>query len=137
MQRSNPFHSIRWRIVAAYFFAIAMSLLVIFTVVSGLVEDYLVQRAASEYVEIVQKYSVQLAPMMSKSDADGMLSLAKTSGNEIGGRILVVDKSSIVQVDGFSTLNGRKLNIKEINTVLEGSSDSEYGYYQLPANPKE
>jgi len=129
--RNNPLHSIRWRIVAAYFLAIAVTLYVIFILVSGVVEDYMVQRAASEYIEAVQNHSVRAATLLSKSDSESLHQLAKDVGTELDGRIMIVDSRSIVQVDSFSTLNGQKLTQSEIMNVLNGSGDAEFGFHLL------
>ncbi len=131
MLRNNPLHSIRWRIVAAYFLAIAVALYVIFELVSGVVEEYMVQRAASEYIEAVQNYSVQAASLLSKSDSDSLHALAKEIGTEFDGRIIIVDNRGIVQVDGFSALNGQKLDQSEVMSVLSGESEAGFGYHLL------
>ena len=131
MLRNNPLHSIRWRIVAAYFLAIGVALYVIFVLVSGVVEDYMVQRAASEYIEVVQNYSVQAASLLVKSDSESLHTLAKEIGSEFDGRILIVDNRGIVQVDGFSILNGQKLTQSEVITVLSGSKDAGFGFHLL------
>lgn len=129
--RNNPFHSIRWRIVAAYFLAIAVALYVIFIFVSGVVEDYMVQRAASEYIESAQNYSVQAASLLNKSDSESLHELAKEIGTELNGRIIIVDSRGIVQVDGFSILNGQKIKQKEVMSVLSGSGDAQFGFHLL------
>ncbi len=131
MLRNNPFHSIKWRIVAAYFLAIAAALYVIFILVSGVVEDYMVQRAASEYIEEVQNYSVQAASLLNKSDSESLHTLAKEIGNELDGRVIIVDNRGIVQVDAYSILNGQKLNQIEVANVLNGLGDAEFGFHLL------
>ncbi|MEX1377564.1 MAG: HAMP domain-containing sensor histidine kinase [Eubacteriales bacterium] len=133
MLKNNPLHSIRWRIVAAYFLAIAVALYVIFELVSGVVEDYMVQRAASEYIESVQNYSVRAANLLSKSDAKNLYTLTKEVGAELGGRVLIADDKGIVQVDSYSTLNGQKLDQSEIMSVLQGTGDAKYGFRLLEA----
>ena len=133
MLRNNPLHSIRWRIVAAYFLAIAAALYVIFVLVSGVVEDYMVQRAASEYIESAQNYSVQAASLLSKSDSESLHTLAKEMGAELDGRVIIVDNRGVVQVDGFSILNGQKLMHSEVMKVLSGSGDAEFGFHLLEA----
>jgi len=129
--KNNPLHSIRWRIVAAYFLAIAVALYVIFVLVGGVVEDYMVQRAASEYIEAVQNYSVQAASLLAKSDSDSLHDLAKQIGTEFNGRVIIVDSRGIVQVDGFSVLNGDKLTQSEVMSVLSGEKETGFGFHLL------
>lgn len=134
MLRNNPLHSIRWRIVAAYFLAIVAALYVIFVLISGVVEDYMVQRAASEYIEAVQNYSVQAANLLTKSDSEALHTLAQEMGTEFDGRIIVADYRGIVQVDGFSILNGQRLSQSEVMTVLSGAKDADFGFHLLKAS---
>lgn len=133
MLRNNPLHSIRWRIVAVYFLAIVAALYVIFVLISGVVEDYMVQRAASEYIEAVQNYSVQAASLLTKSDSKSLHTLAKEIGTEFDGRVIVVDYRGVVQVDGFSILNGQRLNQSEVMTVLSGAKDADFDFHKLQA----
>lgn len=133
MLRNNPLHSIRWRIVAVYFLAIVAALYVIFVLISGVVEDYMVQRAASEYIEAVQNYSVQAANLLSKSDSESLHTLAKEIGAEFYGRVIIVDYRGVVQVDGFSILNGQRLSQSEVMTVLSGAKDADFDFHLLQA----
>ena len=91
----------------------------------------MVQRAASEYIEAVQNYSVQAASLLVKSDSDSLHALAKQIGTEFDGRVLIVDSRGIVQVDGFSILNGDRLTQSEVMSVLSGDKETGFGFHLL------
>lgn len=94
----------------------------------------MIQRAASEYMEAAQQYAVEAAPMLFSKDSDNLFILSKDAGNDQQGRIIITDDRGIVQTDGFSQLNGIKLQNSELLHVLTGTQDSAFGYHLLPAS---
>jgi len=110
---------------------IMLALCVLYFLISGVVEGYLVKQAAYTYTQVAREHAAQIADRMSSYDSAWLFSYAGGAGRDLKGRFLVVDSNSVVQVDGFSRLNGYKLLNNEITEVLQGRSESAYGLHKL------
>lgn len=124
-------HSIRWRIVGAYLLAIIFTLCVIYVLISGVVENYLIKQTASKYNKKAEQLAVSVAPLFVRAETDELLYRLKDAGSNVNGRALLVDNRAVVQVDGFSQLNGMKLSHHEVLDVLYDYKQSAYGFHQL------
>jgi two-component system OmpR family sensor kinase len=99
--------------------------------IAYLAEDYLVGLRVREQIKSTNNVAVSMAPYLSSANAYKMFELAEQSSKKYGGRFLVLNKSGIVLVDSFSTLNGQKLDHKEISDVLLGPKDASYGFHEI------
>lgn len=124
-------YSIRWRFVVIYLLlaGVVFGLVAIF--VSSLVEDYFVNQRINSQITNVNKISVLVAPYLESSDANSLYSSLSSSGKDIGGRLLVLNNSGIVQADSFSAMNGLFLNYREVNDVLQGNKSLSYGFHKI------
>lgn len=102
--------------------------------VSSLVEDYFVNQRINSQITNVNKISVLVAPYLESSDANSLYSSLTTNGKDIGGRLLVLNNSGIVQADQFSAMNGLFLNYREVNDVLQGNKSLSYGFHIVTNN---
>ncbi len=99
-----------------------------------LVGDSLFQTKTNAEVATVENLAVQFAPLLSAKDTQSLYEQAIESGRELGGRILILDADGKVQVDTFSRLNGMRLTLPEVVSILNGSStDSGMHTYQEAA----
>ena len=100
-------------------------------VIAYLAEDYLVNIRIRDQLKSTNSVAVSMAPYLNSSNAYKMYELAEESSKKYGGRFLILNKSGIVLVDSFSTLNGQKLDQKEISDVILGPGDTSYGFHEI------
>jgi len=131
------FFSVRWTIVFTYLAIIVIAFGVIIVSVTRIVEDYLVQQRVVEQQKSVDNIAIQVAPYLENADADYMLQMAIDHGQALGGRVLILNQDGVVQVDGFSELNGTKLRHSEVVDVLRGSKDRAHGFHLIKHNDPE
>ncbi len=117
--------------MAAYLLAIVFTLCVIYVLISGVVENYLIKQTASKYNEKAEQLAVSVAPLFARAETDELVYQLKNAGSNVQGRALLVDDRAVVQVDGFAQLNGMKLEHHEILDVLYDYKQSAYGFHQL------
>lgn len=99
--------------------------------VSSLVENYMIQQRIESLRKEVSNIAVQIAPFLEQNDAVEMYGIVTKSGNDIGGRMLVLNGSGITQVDSFSEYNGVKLDIEEVNDVIYDKNSASYGMHDI------
>ncbi|MEG0251938.1 MAG: HAMP domain-containing sensor histidine kinase [Christensenellaceae bacterium] len=124
-------YSIRWRFVIIYLLLVGIVFGIVSVAVSSLVENYLVQQRIDIQTKNANSTAVQIAPYLSESDAAAMYDIVVKNGKDMGGRLLVLNSSGIVQTDSFSSLNGSKLSQREINDILYGQNSTSYGFHQI------
>ncbi len=124
-------YSIRWRFAVIYLLLAGVVLGLVAIFVSNLVEDYFVNQRINSQITSVNKISVLVAPYLESSDASSIYQSLNENGKEIGGRLLVLNNSGIVQADSFSSMNGLFLNYREIGDVLQGQKSLSYGFHKV------
>lgn len=124
-------YSIRWRFVIIYLLLAGVVLGLVAIFVSSLVEDYFVNQRINSQITNVNKISVLVAPYLESSDANSLYSSLSTGGKDIGGRLLVLNNSGIVQADSFSAMNGLFLNYREVNDILQENKSLSYGFHKI------
>ncbi len=55
-------------------------------------------------------------------------------GQDISGRVMILDTYGVVQVDSFSRLNGTRLALPEVLEVLNGQKDTAYGFHKIDSD---
>ncbi len=100
-------------------------------VVAYLGEGYLVKLRVGDQLKSTNSVAVSVAPYLYDTNAKKLYEIAEESSQKYGGRILVLNKSGIVQVDTFKLMNGQKLEHKEISDVLLGAGDAAYGFHEM------
>lgn len=128
------FSSIRFRIALAYLSLLALVLVFVAFSVSSIVQDFLIGQRVSEQEKIADDIAVTIAPNYANANAVAVYDTIVRYGQELGGRILVLDTDGVVQADSFSLLNGVRLRQEEIEAVRTGSRGSAHGLHKLEAS---
>jgi two-component system OmpR family sensor kinase len=131
LRTGNILYSIRWRFVIVYLVLTVIVFAVVTVAVSYMFEDYLVRQRIDTQTKNVNTVAAQVAPYFLESDATSMYDLVLKSGNDLGGRFLVLNGSGIVQTDSFSNMNGLKLSDFEIDAILYDQNANSHGFHQV------
>lgn len=110
---------------------ITLALAVLFIILSGVIETFLLNKTSAEYSEIAQTQAVQLAPVYANSDAEKLHTHLLGLSSEYNCRALIIDNAGVVQSDAFSQLNGIKLSNNQIDEVINEGKSVSYGFYYL------
>ena len=98
---------------------------------SRILEDNMLNMQVSERIQQVNDFSVNAAGYFSAKNVNALYELSLKTGRELSGRVLVLDASGVVQVDNFGTMNGTKLELREVAEVLLGERDTAFGYHRI------
>ena len=131
-KNSNVLYSIRWRIVILYLLITLVAFAIVLFSVSRIVDNYLTRQRVSEQQLIVERLAQEFADDLHNKEAGVLYNAAVDNSQRYGGRFIVVDTAAIAQVDGFSRLNGTRLDYPEVSQVLWGEAYSDYGLHQVP-----
>lgn len=101
-----------------------------------IIENTLLRQKVNQSIEDVYEYSVNLSNDMNNKDAETLYKSTVAAGKEYGCRVLIVNTGGVVIVDSYSTMNGVKLNAREVLEVLTGISDTSYGYHRIESEGK-
>jgi two-component system OmpR family sensor kinase len=136
--RINRFiSSLRWKTILAFVVLIVVGLFLLEASVIQLIENFLVEQRIKEQQLIAEDLAVDLAPYLEKADAVSLYNAAVDYGKNEGGRMLILNAQGVVQVDGFSQLNGQRLNQQAVEEVISGQSYSAYGFQKNRTRPEE
>ncbi len=125
----HPFSSIRWKILITFLLIIGVSFAVTAALLTGLVSSTLYAQRTRQASLSAERLAVSAAPFFASARmAPLQESLAKAAG-ELDGRILLLSPDGKVQLDTFALLDGTRLEMKEIATVLSGRAVHAYGIY--------
>jgi two-component system OmpR family sensor kinase len=97
----------------------------------GLVGDYLFSDRRAQDQAATEKLAVLVTPFLANADSAGLQSLLSTTSGEMGGRLMVLDQTGKVQADSFSELNGARIKIPEVASVLLHERDVDYGVHGI------
>jgi two-component system, OmpR family, sensor kinase len=97
----------------------------------GLVGDYLFDDRRTQDQAATEKLAVLVTPLFANADSAGLQSLLELTSGEMGGRLMVLDDSGKVQADSFSELNGKRIELPEVASVLLKERDVDFGVHSL------
>ncbi len=106
------------------YYAVATSLI-------GLVGDYLFDDRMQQDRASTDQLAVELAPLYASSQMSALQQRLETAGGELGGRLMVLDLSGKVQADSFSELNGSRMELPEVASILSMGKTADYGVHKL------
>ena len=96
-----------------------------------LVGDSLFKDTVSRQMTSVSQLSVSLSLDMESETADAFYLRLLEAARYHGGRLLVVDQDGKVQADSFDERVGARLAFAEMESVLSGDADGDYGFHLL------
>ena len=108
-----------------------MALVFVGFLVDSIVQGFLIDQRVGEQEKIADDIAVAVAPNFANADAAAVYDIAVEYGQDLGGRVLVLDADGVVQADSFSKLNGVRLTQDEIEQVRVGNKGAAHGLHQL------
>jgi two-component system, OmpR family, sensor kinase len=115
----------------AFLLIVGLSFYVMADSLTGMVGDYLFEQRISGDRVNVEKLAVQVAPLLASADMPNLYKILVAAGGEIGGRMLVLDRSGKVQADSYGELNGTRVSYPEVTSVLVKGEPVDYGVHAL------
>ncbi len=112
----------------AYLLIICVAFLVVATSLIRMVGEYLFSQKVREEQRITDNLADQLSGFLAGDDADDLYN-AVLAASQSSTRVMVVDALGVVQADGYSEYNGRRLELGEVAASL-AARQSAYGYYR-------
>ena len=125
------FGSLRWRMVGIYLLVTVLVLVAISSLVSSLMEEFLVSQRTQDQLQETARLALEVAPYMSGADVDELFTYIEDRAYSMGGRVLVLDSDAVVQMDSASRENGFLLPYREVREVLREGKDSAYGFHHI------
>ncbi|MDO4548468.1 MAG: HAMP domain-containing sensor histidine kinase, partial [Clostridia bacterium] len=113
-----------------YLLILCAAFFVASTTIIRFMGEYLVSQKVREEQRITDNLAASAADPFSKHQTVDIFEFLKTSAEQFGGVIMVVDDLAVVQADSQSMLNGTRLTLGEVALALN-SSQSAYGYYDI------
>lgn len=111
---------------------LAFSLVTVGT--SAIIENNMLKSRASASLQDVNDFSVRVAGEFAALDTENLYEQALQKGQDISGRVMILDTYGVVQVDSFSRLNGTRLALPEVLEVLNGQKDTAYGFHKIDSD---
>lgn len=125
------FGSLRWRMVGIYLLVTVLVLVAISSLVSSLLEEFLVSQRTQDQLQETARLALEVAPYISGADVDELFTYIEDRAYSMGGRVLVLDSDAVVQMDSASRENGFLLPYREVREVLREGKDSAYGFHHI------
>lgn len=79
----------------------------------------------------LEKWAVEVAPFLYTADVDMLSASLSRAGNEMSGRVLLLDSDGKVQLDSFREAHGQRLSYPEVVSVLLSGQMADYGVHSL------
>ena len=113
----------------AFLLIMIVSFSVMVSSMTGMVSSYLYNQRIRQDSLSVEKLASAFAPFFEHADTDALTESLQISGGEMGGRLLIVDRSGKVQADSFGTLPGVRLELPEIISIVADGRSTAYGVH--------
>ena len=105
------------------YYAVATSLI-------GLVGDYLFDDRKQQDRASTNRLAQELAPLYLSSQTELLQERLEAAAAELGARLMVLDMSGKVQADSESELNGSRMELPEVASILSQGKTEDYGVHQ-------
>lgn len=132
----RPFASVRSKVLVAFFLIIGLSFLVMAGTLTNMLGSYLFEQRIRADRAGLEKWAVQTAPFLYAGDTQTLSQSLAQAGNELSGRVLLLDGDGKVQIDSFHEANGTRLEYPEVVSILLSGSTADYGVYSLKTGEK-
>lgn len=139
LKLSNPFTSIRWKIMLAFLLVVGVSYYAVASSLIALVGDYLFKDKMAQDRVSTERIATQITQSYQNGQMAAVQLALETSGGELGGRLMVLDAGGKVQADSYSELNGSLIELPEVASILASGEVADYGVHRLKnkgAKPK-
>lgn len=123
--------TIQGRMIVLYSLLFTAAFVIISFSYSNIMSSTMKQQRIDTQRQQVEGLANDIAANVDNRDADALYTAIRAYGEELGGRVVVMDSTGIVIADSFSRLNGRTLAYKEVSTVRNGTDYSSYGFHRI------
>ncbi len=106
------------------YYAVATSLL-------GLVGDSLFEERKRQDRIAADQLAVEMEGLLGDSRMGVLNRRLSAAGSELGARLMVLDTSGKVQADTYSLLNGSRLAIPEVASILVSGKEADHGVHMI------
>ena len=106
------------------YYAVATSLI-------ALVGDYLFADRMRQDRANADRLAVEAAPLYLSAQMPALQARLEDASGELGGRLMVLDGSGKVQLDSYSELNGSRMELPEVASILAQGKTGDYGVHKL------
>lgn len=124
------FFSIRWKILIAFLLILGVSYYFVATSLINLVGKYLFDTKVNQESATVEALAVEMGSLYARGDTDALYEAALRQGQNLEGRILIIDMDGKVQIDTSSQYNGWRFGHPEVISVLNGAA-ADHGFHLL------
>ncbi|MEG1775154.1 MAG: HAMP domain-containing sensor histidine kinase [Clostridia bacterium] len=93
--------------------------------------DYLFDDRMQQDRARADQLAVEVAPLFSTAQMSELQRTLMAVGGELGGRLMVLDANGKVQADSFSELNGSRMELPEVASILAMGKTADYGVHRL------
>ncbi len=125
------FSSIRWKVLLAFFLIIGISFLVMAGTLTNLLGKYLFEQRIRADRAGLEKWAVQVAPVLSRGDMITLSQQLNRAGSELSGRLLLLDADGKVQLDSYREAHGRRIEYPEVVSILLSGQTTDYGVHSM------
>ncbi len=109
------------------YYAVATSLI-------ALVGDYLFSDRMGQDRAKTDQFAVEIEPLYRSGQMSALQTRLESASGELGGRLMVLDAAGKVQADSYSELNGSRLELPEVASILLNAKAVDYGVHKLPSS---
>ncbi len=117
--------------VAIYLVVMVLAFVAVSSLVSDIVEAFLVSQRTQEQQIETERLALELSPLYAQRQALTLYMQASTWAKETGGRVLLLDCDAVVQMDTASQYNGYRLPYREVRDILLAKAGTSYGFHRL------
>lgn len=114
-------------IVGVSYYAVATSLV-------ALVGDYLFDDRMQQDRVQTDQLAAQIAQLYQTGQMSAVQARLEEASGELGGRLMLLDQSGKVQADSYSELNGSRIELPEVVSILADGKTVDYGVHKLPGS---
>ena len=97
---------------------------------TGFVRDYLYHQRIRQDSLSVERLAATVAPLFQSAQSDALCEAISTAGSELGGRVLVLDTDGKIQFDSFTQLEGTRLALPVVVSILAEGESQAYAIYR-------
>ena len=104
--------------------------------ISSMVSDSLFEQRIRTERSSLETLAGHVSPLLAESDASALQSQLLAAGEELGGRILLLDQNGKVQLDTLGEMQGARLQYPEIANVLVRGQSVDYGVHEMDSGAR-